>query len=326
MTISLKAGIIGGAGYTGGELIRLLINHPHAEIAFVHSRSHAGSPVHSVHTDLLGATDLCFTDDHRAPVDVLFLCLAHGASKKWLQENEVVASTKIIDLSQDFRWNAFEDKALNGFVYGLPELLREQIKTATHVANPGCFATALQLSLLPLAANGIEGNIHVTGITGSTGAGVSLTASSHFSWRANNVQAYKTLDHQHLGEVRATLGALQPSLPELFFVPWRGSFTRGIYLTAYAPSVLDPGAVRMMYKEFYKDHPFTHVSDTMIDLKQVVNTNNCVVYIEQQARQIVIHAAIDNLLKGASGQAVQNMNLMFGLPERAGLQLKSTAF
>ncbi len=325
--MTIKAGIIGGAGYTGGELLRLLVNHPQVVIAFVHSKSSAGKPVHTVHGDLLGETDLCFTGEWSDAADVLFLCAGHGEAKRILAENPVDARVKIIDLSQDFRLLAAAGTGSREFVYGLPELNREAIRTAANIANPGCFATAIQLGLLPLAKAGLLSEVHTTGITGSTGAGQSLTATSHFSWRANNVQAYKTLNHQHLNEIHQSLNLLQPGYGKgVHFVPWRGDFTRGIFVTSYTRAAIDLAEAQSLYQAFYTGHPFVKVSSSMIDLKQVVNTNNCFLYIEQVDNQIVVHTIIDNLLKGASGQAVQNMNLLFGLEETAGLKLKANYF
>lgn len=328
MNQKIKAGIIGGAGYTGGELIRILLQHPQVSIAFVHSKSNASKPLHSVHTDLLGETDMLFTDTLQPDIDVLFLCLGHGDSRTFLDNNKIPESVRIIDLSQDFRllakYNATNSRS---FVYGLPELQRDKIKTATNIANPGCFATAIQLGLLPLAKAGIAGSIYTTGITGSTGAGQGLSATSHFSWRTGNVQAYKSLTHQHLKEILQSLNILQPDeKADVNFVPWRGPFPRGIYVSSVTDCNLSLDEVQKLYRSFYEGHPFTHVSDVMIDLKQVVNTNKCVVFLEKENGKLVVHTAIDNLLKGASGQAVQNMNLMFGLDESAGLHLKSTGF
>lgn len=326
-------GIIGGAGYTGGELIRLLIHHPDVSVSFIHSRSNAGKPVHVVHQDLLGDTDLKFTDELNDDVDVLFLCVGHGEAKKFLDENKIKNKIKIIDLSQDFRLSEKSKTENRKFVYGLPELNRDKIKSASNVANPGCFATCIQLGLLPLAKAGLLKEVYTTGITGSTGAGQSLTATSHFSWRANNIQAYKTLTHQHLGEIYQSLHQLQKSFPNtpledggLGFVPWRGDFTRGIFVSSQLKSDLSLIELNKLYKDFYHDHPFTHISDEAIFLKQVVNTNKCIIQLEKVGSRLVVHSITDNLLKGASGQAVQNMNLMFGLDETTGLQLKATAF
>lgn len=324
MRNKISVGIVGGAGYTGGETTRLLLNHPDAELLFVHSRSNAGKPLHVVHPDFLGETDLCFSDSV-LDVDVLFLCLGHGESKKFLEGNIPSSKTKVIDLSQDFRLG--EKYQGSTFVYGLPELNREVIKTATYVANPGCFATAIQLGLLPLAQKGLLGEVYTTGITGSTGAGQKLQDTTHFSWRANNISAYKTLTHQHLNEIKQSLKQLQNNFDKAInFIPWRGDFTRGIFVSSCLSTSLSKEEVINLYKNFYSTHPFTHVSDTPIHLKQVVNTNKCLVYIEQEGDKVVIHSAIDNLLKGAAGQAVQNMNLLFDLDEKTGLYLKSSTF
>ncbi len=321
----IKAGIIGGAGYTGGETIRLLLNHPHAELAFVQSRSQADKSLYEVHTDLLGETSLKFSSEFDKAVDVLFLCLSHGESKKFLTENKFPASTRIIDLGNDFRLG---DKAGDReFVYGLPEFQRDKIKSAKNIANPGCFATTIQLGLLPLAKAGLLKEVHTTGITGSTGAGQKLQDSTHFTWRANNISAYKTLTHQHLGEINQALKALQTGFNEsINFVPWRGDFTRGIFVTSVLNYNLSIEAAIKLYKEYYSSHPFTHVSDSMIDIKQVVNTNKCLIYLEKVGNKLAIHSVTDNLLKGASGQAIQNMNLMFGFEEAAGLKLKANIF
>lgn len=325
--MAIKAGIIGGAGYTGGELLRLLINHPEVEISFVHSRSNAGKPVHSVHQDLLGSTGLAFTGTAAEQVDVLFLCLGHGESKKFLAENQVAADTRVIDLANDFRLAADANAGSRQFVYGLPELNREKIRQARNIANPGCFATAIQLGLLPLAKAGLLTEVYTTGITGSTGAGQSLAATSHFSWRANNIQAYKTLTHQHLGEIGESLAQLQPQgNVEINFVPWRGDFTRGIFISSTLHCDLTLEELFPLYETFYGDHPFTRISREAIFLKQVVNTNNAVIQLEKAGSKLVVHSAIDNLLKGASGQAVQNMNLLFGLEEQLGLKLKANYF
>lgn len=322
--MKIKTGIIGGAGYTGGELIRLLINHPHVSVSFIHSRSNAGKAVHTVHQDLLGETELLFTDQISNDIHVLFLCLGHGESKKFLEENNIPGSVKIIDLANDFRLNQKSEIKNRKFVYGLPELNREAIKKADNIANPGCFATTIQLGLLPLAKAGLLDEVYTTGITGSTGAGQSLTQTSHFSWRANNIQAYKTLTHQHLDEIGESLLQLQPGNNiELNFVPWRGDFTRGIFISSTIHCELSLEEIKKLFKDFYKDHPFTHVSDEPIFLKQVVNTNKAVIHLEKAGSKLVAHSATDNLLKGASGQAVQNMNLMFGLSEAAGLRLKA---
>jgi N-acetyl-gamma-glutamyl-phosphate reductase len=320
----IQAGIIGAAGYTGGETLRLLINHPRVEITFTQSRSQAGLPVTSVHKDLLGESDLIFSDG-LSKADVIFLCLGHGESLKFIRENQIPAETKIIDLSQDFRLKTVNTP--HNFLYGLPELNREEIKKSNHIANPGCFATAIQLGLLPLASRNKLGAIHTTGITGSTGAGQKLQETTHFNWRANNISAYKTLNHQHLLEIRQSIIQLQAGFKsEINFVPWRGDFTRGIFVTSVLKSEYTLNEIYQLYQEYFSGHPFTFVSENPIDLKMVQNTNKCLIQIEKQGDSIAIHSCIDNLLKGASGQAVQNMNLMFGLSETTGLHLKSQAF
>lgn len=323
----VKVGIIGGAGYTGGELIRLLLNHPQAELAFVHSKSNAGNPLYKVHCDLIGETDMKFTSELNNAVDVLFLCTGHGEAKRFLEANEIDASVKIIDLSNDFRLTAQSSIGNRKFIYGLPELNKEAIKTAHNIANPGCFATAIQLGLLPLAKEGLLKNIYTTGITGSTGAGQGLSQTSHFSWRANNIQAYKTLTHQHLGEIGQSLTQLQPTgAIDLSFVPWRDDFTRGIFISSQLDCDWTLEQLVELYETFYAAHPFTHLSQEAIFLKQVVNTNKCIIQLEKVGSKLVIHSATDNLLKGASGQAVQNMNLLFGIDETTGLKLKANYF
>lgn len=325
MKTKINAGIIGGAGYTGGETIRLLLNHPEVNLSFVHSRSQAGKPLHTTHPDLIGETELTFTDAFTQDVDVIFLCLGHGESKKFLAENPFGSQVRIIDLSQDFRLG--ESVGERQFVYGLPELNKENITSAFNVANPGCFATAIQLGILPLAAKGLLSTTHTTGITGSTGAGQKLQDTTHFTWRANNISAYKTLTHQHLREINRTIKQVQPHYEgHIHFIPWRGDFTRGIFVSSVLSINASLEEVRSWYAAFYQQHPFTIVSDGTIDLKQVINTNKCVVGLEKEGDQLVVHTAIDNLLKGASGQAVQNMNLMFGIEETAGLKLKSIVF
>ena len=325
--MSIRVGIIGGAGYTGGELIRLLINHPSAELSFIHSRSNAGEPVYKVHQDLVGETELKFTGELSNDVDVLFLCLGHGESKKFLAENTIDEKIKVIDLANDFRLANSSTTGNRKFVYGLPELNKEQIKTANNIANPGCFATTLQLGLLPLAKAGLLKDVYTTGITGSTGAGQSLAATSHFSWRANNIQAYKTLTHQHLGEIGESLLQLQPSSDiAVNFVPWRGDFTRGIFISSQLKCEKSLDELNKLYEDFYADAAFTHVIKEAVFLKQVVNTNKCLIQLEKVADMLVVHSAADNLLKGASGQAVQNMNLLFGLDETMGLKLKANYF
>ena len=321
----IKAGIIGGAGYTGGETIRLLLNHPNVELIFVHSRSNAGNALHSVHADLIGETSLTFTGSLESDVDVVFLCLGHGESKKFLQEHPLPAHVKAIDLSQDFRLG--DSLPERDFVYGLPEINREAIRKAKNIANPGCFATAIELGLLPLAKAGLLKDVYTTGITGSTGAGQKLQDTTHFTWRANNISAYKTLTHQHLKEINRHLKQVQPGFEgRIHFVPWRGDFTRGIFVSSTVTTNKSLEEVKKLYKEFYNDQAFTFVSDDTVDLKQVVNSNKCVIGLEKEGDQLVVHSAIDNLVKGASGQAVQNMNLMFGLQETAGLKLKSIVF
>lgn len=329
--MKVKTGIIGGAGYTGGELIRLLINHPDVSVSFVHSRSNAGKPVASIHQDLIGETELEFTDNlspiGEGGIDVLFLCLGHGESKKFLTENKIADSIKVIDLANDFRLAHSSHIDNRSFVYGLPELNKEKIKSAKNIANPGCFATTIQLGLLPLAKAGLLKDIYTTGITGSTGAGQSMSPTSHFSWRANNIQAYKTLTHQHLGEIGESLLYLQPKNDiDLSFVPWRGDFTRGIFISSTLNCDMSIGELNILFTEFYQGHPFTQVSKDAIFLKQVVNTNKAVIHLEKAGGKLVVHSAADNLLKGASGQAVQNMNLMFGLAETTGLKLKANYF
>jgi N-acetyl-gamma-glutamyl-phosphate reductase len=321
----IKVGIVGGAGYTGGETIRLLLNHPNAELKFVHSRSNAGNFLSAIHADLAGDTELKFTDSVQQDVDVIFLCLGHGESKKFLQENKLTDSVSVIDLSQDFRLG---DSAVGRtFVYGLPELNKESIKKAKNIANPGCFATSIELGLLPLAKLGLLKEVYTTGITGSTGAGQKLQDTTHFTWRANNVSSYKTLTHQHLKEITQSVKQLQPGFSgSINFVPWRGDFTRGIFVSSIIATDKSLDELTKIYKDFYKDHPFTIVSDQTLDLKQVVNTNKCIINLEKEGDKLVVHSAIDNLLKGASGQAVQNMNLMLGLDETAGLKLKAGVF
>lgn len=327
MTDSIAVGIIGGAGYTGGELLRILINHPSAQILFVHSKSQAGKPVYSTHTDLLGDTDLLFTDAPLAEllaggVDVLFLCSGHGESAKFLAQNDIPDSVKIIDLSTDFR-----DES-NSFVYGLPELQRHRIQQATKIANPGCFATSIELALLPLAKAGLlTDDVQVSAVTGSTGAGQALSNTTHFTWRNNNVSIYKAFTHQHLKEIRQSLTSLQPGFEKAInFVPYRGDYTRGIMANVYTPFAGSLDEAQQLYVDYYAEHPFTHVSFAPIDVKQVVNTNKAFIYLEKHDGQLLISSIIDNLTKGASGQAVQNMNLVFGLPEETGLRLKAVAF
>ncbi len=327
MASKIKVGIVGGAGYTGGELIRLLINHPQAEIDFIHSSSNAGNPISKIHADLVGETGLLFSATLSDDIDVLFLCVGHGDAAKFLAANPVAEKIKIIDLSQDFRLSS---KAVNGkrtFVYGLPELNKEAIRTAKNIANPGCFATAIQLGLLPLAKAGLLSDVYTTGITGSTGAGQSLNATSHFSWRANNIQAYKTLEHQHIGEITQTLVQLQNEGGiDVNFVPWRGDFTRGIFISSTLKCNAGIDELTELFDGYYAAHPFVTISKEPVFLKQVVNTNKCIIQLEKVDNKLVVHSAIDNLLKGACGQAVQNMNLLFGLNETTGLKLKANYF
>ena len=324
----IKAGIIGGAGYTGGELIRLLLLHPNVEIAFVQSTSQAGKKIYNTHTDLTGETELEFSANHSNNVDVLFLCGGHDAARKFLQENDLPEQLVVIDLSQDFRHHATKTIGSRKFVYGLPELNRDEIKSSKSIANPGCFATCIELALLPLAnANKLANEIHVNATTGSTGAGQSLSETTHFTWRDSNVSAYKTFSHQHLKEITESLKALQADFDgEILFVPQRGNFTRGIFATVYMKCRLSAEEVLALYERFYTSHPFVTISMKPLDVKQVVNTNRCFLHLEKQGDNLLITSVIDNLLKGASGQAVQNMNIIFGFDEKAGLQLKPSAF
>ncbi|MBP8904359.1 MAG: N-acetyl-gamma-glutamyl-phosphate reductase [Paludibacteraceae bacterium] len=321
----IKAGIIGGAGYTAGELIRILVNHPTVEIAFVNSTSNAGKDVTAVHGGLFGETELVFTNELPLDgVDVLFLCSAHGDSRRFLEANTVPAGLKIIDLSTDYR----QARPDHDFVYGLPEINKEAIQKAFHVANPGCFATAIQLAILPLAAAGLlTDDVHINAITGSTGAGVKPAETSHFSWRNNNISVYKAFGHQHLDEIGQSVRQLQPGFDKnLNFIPVRGNFARGIFASTYTKCPLSVGEAKALYSEFYKNAAFTFVADKNPDMKQVVNTNKAIIYVEKHGENLLIISMIDNLLKGASGQAVQNMNLMVGIDEKAGLNLKSTGF
>jgi N-acetyl-gamma-glutamyl-phosphate reductase len=327
-TSKIKAGIVGGAGYTGGEMLRILINHPNVEIIFVHSKSNAGNHVYDVHTDLFGDTDLTFAAELAFNIDVLFLCVGHGDARKFLEANNIPDHILIIDLSQDFRLSQNATIGNKSFVYGLPELNREAIKSADNIANPGCFATCLQLGLLPLASKGLLNNeVHVTATTGSTGAGQSLSPTSHFTWRNDNLSVYKVFNHQHLNEIGQSLRQLQGGFDkDINFVPYRGGFTRGIIASIYTESDLSEAEALKLYQEYYAGHPFTHVTSKDIDLKQIVNTNKCFLQVKKHGNKIFIVSIMDNLLKGASGQAVQNMNIMFGLDERAGLRLKATGF
>jgi N-acetyl-gamma-glutamyl-phosphate reductase len=327
MASKIKIGIVGGAGYTGGETIRILLNHPNVQLNFVHSKSNADKPLASIHADLVGETDIRFASEISNNIDALFLCVGHGEAKKFLAETAVAEKIKVIDLSQDFR---LKDKEVIGnrkFIYGLPEINKQEIESAGNIANPGCFAIAIQLGLLPLAKAGLLNDIYTTGITGSTGAGQGLNATSHFSWRANNIQAYKTLQHQHLGEIGQSLTQLQSSgRIDLNFVPWRGDFTRGIFISSQLTSDLGLDELNKLYEDFYADQPFTSITKEPLFLKQVVNTNKCIIQLEKVGNKLVIHSVIDNLLKGASGQAVQNMNLLFGLDETTGLKFKANYF
>ncbi len=334
MSNKIKAGIIGGAGYTGGEMLRILLNHPNVEIAFVNSKSNAGNYTYEVHTDLFGDTELKFSSGLFDNIDVLFLCVGHGDAKKFLEENSIAGHIKIIDLSQDFRLAANTKLGDRQFVYGLPELQKTSIKEALNIANPGCFATCIQLGLLPLAAKNILlKEVHISATTGSTGAGQSLSPTSHFTWRNDNLSVYKAFNHQHLKEISQSLNQLQSDFPiypsdenKLNFIPYRGGFTRGILASIYTECDLSEKEALKLYVDFYAEHPFTHVTTRDIDLKQVVNTNKCFLQIKKHGNKIFVVSIMDNLLKGASGQAVQNMNLMFGLEETAGLKLKANAF
>lgn len=321
----IKVGIIGGAGYTAGELIRILLNHPQANIAFVQSTSNAGNLVSDVHTDLFGDTDMQFVPEvDFSKVDVVFFCMGHGKSKEFLQKNPVPEHVKLIDLSHDFRLKCEG----NDFVYGLPELNRELIRKSNRIANPGCFATGIQLAILPLAAARlIKDELHVNAITGSTGAGQAPSSTSHFSWRNSNLSVYKAFEHQHLGEIGQSFKQLQPDFQyDINFIPVRGNHTRGIFASVYTKFDGSIEDARKLYQDYYEQHPFVFVSKTNPDLKQVVNTNKAIVYLEKHGNKLMILSVSDNLLKGASGQAVQNMNLIFGLEETAGLHLKSMAF
>ncbi len=321
----IKAGIIGGAGYTAGELIRILLYHPGAELAFVHSSSHAGDLVSDVHNDLLGETSLRFTGEAALwDVDVIFLCMGHGKSKTFMEKHSLPEKLKVIDLSHDFRIK----RPGNEFIYGLPEMNRREIKNAGKIANPGCFATGIELALLPLAARGVlSGEVHVHAITGSTGAGQKPTATSHFSWRNNNLSAYKIFKHQHEGEILQSLKQLQPAYArEFHFLPVRGNHTRGIFVSAYTHFEDSLEVAMEIYADYYKDHPFTLLTRESPGLKQVVNTNKALLYLEKHGEKLVIISVTDNLIKGASGQAVQNMNLLFGMDEKSGLLLKPVAF
>ena len=322
----IRVGIVGGTGYTAGELIRILINHPDVEIVSITSTSSAGKPIYETHRELIGETELLFSEK-LAPCDVIFLCLGHGISREFLTNNPIEDSCKVIDLGNDFRLDGtFGERS---FTYGLTDLNKEAIQKSDNVANPGCFATAIQLALLPLVKEGlISDEIHIHAITGSTGAGKSLTGTSHFSYRDNNISVYKSFTHQHLGEIKKTLSAMNGSeIPEINFVPMRGDFPRGIFASLYTEcSIEDSEKVANLYKEYYKDSPFVHYSDNGISLKEVINTNKCLIHNELHNGKIHITSIIDNLIKGASGQAVENMNLMFGLDQKRGLSLKPSTF
>jgi N-acetyl-gamma-glutamyl-phosphate reductase len=319
----IKVGIVGAAGYTAGELLRILVNHPCVEIVFAQSGSHAGEPVWSAHADLLGETKLRFTSQCDFDCDVLFLCSGHGKAKPFVEALPDSYKGAIIDLGNDFRLAA----DAGDFVYGLPEAFKDKIVKTNHIANPGCFATAIQLAILPMAKADLLPEIHVTGITGSTGAGQAPSETTHFSWRTDNLSVYKAFTHQHLGEVNETLKTLAPHYSgDINFVPVRGDFARGILASVYFDCDLSEEAAVAVYKDYYKNEPFVHVIDSNPDLKMVVNTNKCVLNVRKHGRKLHIISVIDNLVKGASGQAVQNMNLVFGLPEDTGLHLKGTRF
>ncbi|WP_445756343.1 N-acetyl-gamma-glutamyl-phosphate reductase [Polaribacter sp.] len=324
----IQVGIIGGAGYTASELIRLLLHHPKAEINFVFSTSNAGNKIYDVHQDLLGDTEIEFTSEINSTVDVLFLCLGHGNSMRFLEENSFSENTKIIDLSNDFRLKSNQNFNGKDFIYGLPELRKENIKSAKYIANPGCFATALQLAILPLAANHLLfDDVHIHAVTGATGAGTSLSSTSHFAWRDNNFSHYKAFSHQHLDEINQTVQQLQPKFTsEINFIPNRGNFSRGIFATVYTKFAGDISEAKEMYRYYYKDAAFTFISDNELHLKQVVNTNKCLLHLSKQNDKLLITSIIDNLLKGASGQAIQNMNLVFGFQETLGLNIKANYF
>jgi len=336
----IKVGIVGSAGYTGGELLRVLIYHPHVEIVFANSASNAGNKLYDVHNDLFGDTEITFSSDFHSNIDVLFLCVGHGHARTFLEENKVDPAVKIIDLSQDYRLRANTAYQGNNFVYGLPELNREAIKSAQYIANPGCFATNIQLALLPLASKGLlPDQVHINATTGATGAGQKPTVTSHFPWRNNNLSAYKSFEHQHLQEISESLDQLQSgflpisdkslierAMSKINLIPQRGAFPRGIFSSTYIDSELSQDEAYELFETYYAPHPFTWVSKVNIDVKQIVNTNKCILHLEKHGDKLLILSITDNLLKGASGQAVQNMNLMFGLDERAGLNLKSVGF
>lgn len=321
----IRVGIIGGAGYTAGELIRLLLIHPEVEIKFIHSSSNAGNPVTDVHSGLHGETDLMFTDEMPfEEIDLLFFCTAHGDTRKFIESNTLPDELKVIDLSMDYRIKSND----HDFIYGLPELNRRNTCKSRYVANPGCFATCIELGLLPLAKEHLlKGDVSVNAITGSTGAGVKPQATTHFSWRNDNISIYKPFEHQHLPEIIQSIKQLQPDYDgEINFIPYRGGFARGIFATIVVKCDLDIETLYKLYEHYYDRDSFTHIVNTPIDLKQVVNTNKCLIHLEKHGDKLLITSIIDNLLKGASGTAIHNMNLLFGLAETVGLQLKPSAF
>jgi len=324
----IQVGIIGGSGYTAGELLRLLVHHPNVALNFVYSTTNAGLPIYKQHPDLIGDLDLKFTDVVNPDIDVLFLCLGHGRSRTFLENNEFSSKTKVIDLGNDFRLKQDKSFSNRDFVYGLPELQKEDIKSARNIANPGCFATAIQLGLLPLASKGkLIDAVHINATTGSTGAGVMPGGTTHFSWRDNNFSSYKVFNHQHLGEIEQSLQQIQDDFnTPIFFIPNRGNFSKGIYATMYTKYDGTVEEAKELYENFYADAEFTVVSDQEISLKQVVNTNKCILHLSKKNEMLLITSVIDNLIKGASGQAIHNMNLMFGLNEKTGLELKASAF
>ena len=321
----IRTGIIGGAGYTGGELIRILLHHPYCQLSHIHSNSQAGREISEIHEDLVGEISQKFISDVKDDVDLLFLCMGHGESQKFLQQQSIKQKIRIIDLSADFR---YKESSLGKFVYGLPELNRKSIRNAIYVANPGCFATAIQLAILPLAASKLLlDNIHVSAVTGSTGAGKNLSATTHYSWRSANISIYNPFQHRHIEEINQTIKLLQPEWKETcYFIPFRGNFTRGIFSVCYTKSNLKLKEIIYLYRDYYKDHPFVVLADKNPSLKQVINTNKCILFLEKKGDVLLIISVIDNLIKGASGQAVQNMNLMYDLDEHCGLQLKPVGF
>ena len=324
----IKIGIVGGAGYTAGELIRILLNHPFAQIVSIVSTSNAGNPITKIHDDLLGETEWVFQEKLSGEEEVVFLCLGHGNSAEFLSKTSIKPETKIIDLSNDFRLKKDQIQGDRTFVYGLPEMNKSQIKNAQNIANPGCFATSIQLALLPLAKNNlINDSIHISAITGSTGAGRELISTTGFTWRESNASTYKEFTHQHLGEIRESLGQLQPNFnKQVYFIPYRGNFTRGILSSVYTKCEKPLEEIIDLYKSYYQNEPFTIVSNKAVNIKQVTNTNKCLLYLQKHENQLLISSVIDNLTKGAAGQAIQNMNLLFGLAENEGLSLKPVAF